>query len=54
MIADTVNRSVSAALTIQLNCPAVRPADGSDLSLKGRLIGAHTGNGQTPVLLMCS
>ncbi len=51
--ADIVSLSVPPALSIQLNCPALHPADGSELSLKGRLIGAHTSNGQTPVLLMC-
>ena len=51
--ADGVSTGIAAALTVQLNCPGVHPADGSELSLKGRLIGAHTGNGQTPVLLMC-
>ena len=51
--ADTVSRGVKAASTIQLHCPAIHPADGSALSLKGRIVGAHTGNGQTPVLLMC-
>ena len=51
--ADIVSRSVAAALTIQLYCPDVHPADGTELSIKGRVLGAHTGNGQTPVLLMC-
>ncbi len=51
--ADTVSGGVLAAMSVQLNCPAVHPVDGSELSLKGRLLGAHTGNGQTPVLLMC-
>ena len=51
--ADIVSRSVPAALSIQLNCPDVHPADGTELSIKGRVLGAHTHNGQTPVLLMC-
>ncbi len=51
--ADIVSLGSTAALTIQLNCPAVHPADGTELSIKGRLLGAHTGNGQTPVVLMC-
>lgn len=51
--ADIVSRSVADALTIQLYCPALHPADGSALSVEGRLLGAHTRNGQTPVLLMC-
>ena len=50
---DDISRGLSAALTIQLSCPAIHPADGSNVSLTGRLLGAHTDNGQTPVLLMC-
>ncbi len=51
--ADIISRGIAVAMTVQLNCPAIHPADGSELSIAGRLIGAHTGNGQTPVLLMC-
>ena len=51
--ADTISRGIPVAMTVQLNCPADHPADGSALTLKGRLLGAHTQNGQTPVLLMC-
>ena len=51
--ADVLSRGVATALNIQLSCPALHPADGSALSVTGRLLGAHTGNGQTPVLLMC-
>lgn len=51
--ADIVSQGIPAAMTVQLNCPALHPADGSELSVEGRLVGAHTGNGQTPVLLMC-
>lgn len=51
--ADTISRGIAVAATVQLNCPAVHPADGTELSIEGRLIGAHSGNGQTPVLLMC-
>ncbi len=51
--ADIVSRSVPPALSIQLYCPALHPADGSQLSIKGRVLGAHTHNGQTPALLMC-
>lgn len=50
---DDVSRGVSAALSVQLNCPAIQAADGMELSVTGRLLGAHTGNGHTPVLLMC-
>ncbi len=51
--ADIVSLGSPSAMSIQLSCPAIHPADGSALSIKGRLLGAHTGNGQTPVLLMC-
>ena len=51
--ADTVSRGIAMAATVQLDCPAIHPTDGSALSIEGRLLGAHTGNGQTPVLLAC-
>ena len=51
--ADIVSRSVPASLSIQLYCPALHPVDGTELSIKGRVLGAHTHNGQTPVVLMC-
>jgi hypothetical protein len=51
--ADALSAGVSEASTIQLNCPAVDVTDGSNVTLTGRLIGAHTGNGHTPVLLAC-
>jgi len=52
--ADELSVGVSEALTIQLNCPAaVDVTDGSTVTLTGRLMGAYTGNGHTPVLLAC-
>ncbi len=51
--ADELSGGVSEALTIQLNCPAVDVTDGSTITLTGRLVGAYTGNGHTPVLLAC-
>ncbi len=51
--ADIISRGIPVAMSVQLNCPAAHPADGAALTLKGRLLGAHTHNGQTPVLLMC-
>jgi hypothetical protein len=51
--ADVLSHGVATALTVQLHCPALHPADGSELSVTGRLLGAHTRNGQTPVVLMC-
>ena len=50
---NSISRGVLAAATVQLKCPAIHPADGSELSIEGRLVGAHSGNGQTPVVLMC-
>ena len=51
--ADAISSGVAAALTVQLNCPDVHQANASNLSVRGRLLGAHTGNGHPPVLLMC-
>jgi hypothetical protein len=51
--ADQISGGVSTALSIQLSCPDTHSADGTELSIEGRLVGAHTGNGQVPVLLMC-
>ena len=51
--ADTLSGSVSGAATVQLNCPAIDVPDGSSVTLTGRLIGADTGNGHTPVILSC-
>jgi len=50
---DALSNAVSAATTIQLHCPAIVASDGSALSATGRLLGAFTGNGHTPVLLVC-
>ena len=51
--ADVVSDGVSGATSIQLHCPTNLADLGGALSLTGRLFGAHTGNGQTPVLLVC-
>ncbi len=51
--ADVLSQGVSAATSIQLHCPMIDVADGSVISVTGRLLGAATGNGQTPVLLSC-
>jgi hypothetical protein len=50
---DPVSKGVSDVTSIQLRCPALQASDGNVLSLTGQLVGAHTGNGHTPVLLVC-
>jgi hypothetical protein len=50
---DSVSRGVSAALDVQVLCPDRVIADGEAVSVTGRLVGAHTGNGHTPILLVC-
>lgn len=51
---DPVSMGVSGVTSIQLHCPALLANDGNVLSLTGQLVGAHTGNGHTPVLLVCN
>lgn len=51
--ADVLSGGVAGAMTVQVHCPVRDAADGSALSLTGRLLGADTGNGHTPVLLVC-
>lgn len=50
---DPVSKGISDVTSIQLHCPALEASDGNVLSLTGQLVGAHTGNGHTPVLLVC-
>ena len=50
---DVVSAGIAGAMSVQLSCPTLEANLGSALSLTGRLVGAHTGNGQTPVLLVC-
>jgi hypothetical protein len=50
---DPVSGGVSDVTSIQLHCPALQANNGNALSLTGQLVGAHTGNGHTPVLLIC-
>lgn len=51
--ADNLSRAIQAALSIQLRCPDIDPAEDSTISVTGRLLGAHTGNGHIPVILAC-
>ena len=51
--ADNLSIAIPAALSIQIRCPAVKSASGATISLTGRLLGAHTGNGHIPVILAC-
>jgi len=48
---DDLSEGVSAAGNVQVLCPDLAAA--SQVSITGRLLGAHTGNGHTPVLLVC-
>ena len=48
---DDVSEGVPAATNVQVLCPDLAAAN--PIAITGRLIGAHTGNGQTPVLLVC-
>jgi len=50
---NPVSRGVEAALDVQLLCPSLVADGGDAITLTGRLVGAHTGNGHTPVLLSC-
>ena len=51
---NTMSAGVPAAANVQLLCPALAAESGAAIMLTGRLIGAHTGNGHTPVLLGCT
>src|SRR5437870_1708332 len=48
---DDLSEGVAAASDIQVLCPGLAAA--SRVAITGRLLGAHTGNGHTPVLLVC-
>lgn len=52
--ANMMSAGVTAALDVQLVCPSLTAASGDEINLTGRLFGAHTGNGHTPVLLSCA
>ena len=48
---DDLSEGIPAATNVQVLCPDLAAA--SQISITGRLFGADTGNGQTPVLLVC-
>ncbi len=48
---DDLSDGVPAATDVQVLCPDLLA--GSKIAVTGRLLGAHTGNGHTPVLLVC-
>jgi hypothetical protein len=48
---DDLSEGVSAAADVQVLCPDLATAN--RISITARLLGAHTGSGQTPVLLVC-
>jgi hypothetical protein len=48
---DDLSEGLPAATDVQVLCPNLSTAD--RIEITGRLFGAHTGNGHTPVLLIC-
>jgi len=52
--ADSVSDGILAATDVQLLCPELTVRSGGAVSVTGRLVGAHTGNGHTPLLLVCN
>lgn len=54
ILPDVVSAGVQDAASVQLDCPGLKASDGGLLSLSGRLIGAHTGNGHPPIVLSCA
>jgi len=50
---DVVSPVVLAAGSIQVHCPDFIPELHGPTTMTGRLVGAHTGNGHTPIRLVC-
>jgi hypothetical protein len=48
---DDLSEGVPAATDVQVVCPDL--VAGRRIAITGRLLGAHTGNGHTPVILVC-
>jgi hypothetical protein len=48
---DDLSEGIPAATDLQVLCPNL--SAGSGTAVTGRLFGAHAGNGQTPILLVC-
>jgi hypothetical protein len=53
MTADAVSPTVVAAPSVQVHCPDLVPGLNDPTTITGRLVGANTGNGHTPVLIVC-
>lgn len=53
VLPDLISGNVADAGDVQLRCPDLALAKGEHATLRGRLFGAHTGNGHTPILLAC-
>lgn len=53
VFADSISRHVADAGNVQLHCPSLVLQEGEPVTLRGRLFGARTGNGHTPILLVC-
>ncbi|HET7716461.1 MAG TPA: hypothetical protein VFK86_12630 [Bauldia sp.] len=51
---NTMSAGVTAASDVQLLCPDLAANSGEAIVLTGMLVGAHTGNGHTPVILSCT
>jgi hypothetical protein len=54
VLPDVISAGVHEAASVQLDCPGLKASEGGLLSLSGRLIGAHTGNGHPPIVLSCT
>lgn len=50
---DVVSPVVLAAASVQVNCPDFIPDSDGPITITGRLVGANTGNGHAPILLVC-
>ena len=50
---DVVSPVVLAAASVQVHCPDFVPGPNGPTTITGRLVGANTGNGHTPILLVC-
>lgn len=51
---DVVSEGVPAAADVQLLCADLPVETEKSVLITGQLVGAHTGNGHTPVLLVCA
>lgn len=51
--ADVVSPGIPHVASVQVLCRDAEWVDGAPASITGRLVGAHTGNGHPPILLVC-